>query len=1071
MATSPVGPPAGPQARGRFDLRFAIALMVALVATFAAATTYRASRWDLEGSACSRALAEAQMYGVVREQSQLNGAAAFALWHAEYDSRTGEGRRLLDRASEERRADPRHRTMNPDLLDVDAQIEFTAARTLKSVRDFTDPGPPVAPARGRLTAVERQDLRESVIRDRCPHVTTPSGETTNAAFIDELSADVKAIQQRSGGDSFVVVWFVVALVLLTFADWVAVKVRWLSYVLALAATALFAWAAWRAAWRDDQLVWSFLIGFGAYLVAAFAATRFVTWLRVHDADEKRDGVQRVSADDSKALGIFVGTLVLLISSAGLLNALGGAYYSDAGGSANVASADAGSSQFDMLRKTAEFQASAYSAITGMTKLREAHLRSTAARQLLAEGVGNADLSRDKIVWDRDALRWQAVVDGLAAAKPFSEDPTEPAFQAAIGLAHGPYRDTSYPEGYFVDKTVATPARMFALRDAHDEVSAAWDERAALYLGTLASIAMALYLFGESLRTQGSRGAYLLTFFGSILITIGILVGLSAAVLHPIPAIDEEVSVPKLCDYGSYPPKMSRAIGAAFCFAAAELRTKQHDDIHAAERYREANVLRPGFSVAAYLAVLGAVARPGFGGVGTTLAEERGLAETMRQHGRDIPSPLLENLGYRLYLIALGEGNRDAMHGAVVAQLRAAADGDHPSASSRYHLGLGLLADEDLAGAREQYRRGTALLGKPPASGERSAQEVEVAENAVADLAHLRNNCSKLRSVHYCVDLLPPAIVALESSIVRATWPKPIARARLVFTNADLAMSVTPGGIGWRVPATARTPAAAVLVMLAYRWDEHRQGWAALPELTYQVDPSRLYRAKRWTSGFRSFLLSTADKQCLEMRGRYRVEFYRDGTLIAGAEANGGAANQFYGVALREPGVALCYPDGWHARPVAFGTLVARYDDRRGKSPPRRGAATYGFFASRAYRSQADARTHQRVAIRRAVDRTLRELDPHHAGTSGFHESTSRCATYFDQYWTDPHVDYTSPAMTVIGKAWRSLDGMIHVGIVWQGPGVADDLSCRVLTSMTALDPETPAERATPPPHRVRRQAL
>ena len=1063
MATASEDPPAtsDPPPK-RFNRRYAIALFVAFVATFVAATTYRASRWDLEGSACSRALAEAQMYGVVREQSQLNGASEFAIWSAEYSARTAAGRRLLDRASEERRNDPRRRTMNPDLLDVDAQIDFTAARTLKSVRDFTDPGPSLGAPGGRLTQVEQQDLRETVIRDRCPHVAAAQGEPTNTAFIDELGDDVKAIQRRSEGDSFVVVWFVAVLVLLTFAD--ATKVRWLSYVLSVLALALFVWAAWRAAWRDDDLVVFFLLGVAAYALVLVAAHYTIKWLRLHDAAGGGGPHHLLLERDVKVQAAFVAALVLLISFAGLFNAVSGAMYSRAGGTANVASAEAASWQFNMLRKSAQFQATAYSAITGMTKLREANLRSTAAAQLLTEGVSNADLSRDSAFWDRDALRWKAVVERLAAAKPYSEDATEPAFQAAIGLAHGPYRDASYPEGFFVERTVATPARMFAQRDALDEVSAAWDQRAALFLGMLASIAVALYLFGESLRTKRSRGAFVLTFFGIVLIAVGGGVGLFAQFAYPIPLVDDTVALPRTCAYAGQAERQPRALGAAICFAAAELRAKQHDDIRAAELYEEAHKLRPGFSVAAYLAVLGAVARPGLGGVGTTLAEEQKLAKKMHRLGRDIPAPLLENLGYRMYLVALGAGKRDIMRDAIV-QLRAAVEGDHPSTSSRYHYGLALLADEKTPDAQEQFRKGLLLLGKAPATGERSAQDVEVAENAVADLEYLRNNCSKLLTL-YCIGLAR-TIDTIESSIVRETWPKRLARAHLQFTNADLSMTVTPGGIGWRVPAAARSWEPAALVMLAYRWDEHRSGWAALPELTYQVDPARLYVPKHWMSGFRSFLLATAHKQCLEMKGRYRIEFYRDGTLIAAAERAAGAADRFDGVALREPGIALCYPAGWHARSVDFGTLAARYDDRRTKAQPRRGAAAYGFFASRNFRSQAESAAYQRLEIRRAVDRTLRDLNPHQTGTSGFHESVSRCATYFDQYWTDPHVDYTSPAMTVLGKAWRSLDGMIHVGVVWQGPGAADDLSCRVLTSMTALDPEAPAERETPAPRRRR----
>jgi hypothetical protein len=1052
-----------------FNRSFNLALAIALVATFAVTTSYSASQWELRASGCDRALGETTTYELVREQMALSRGVENERWRSDYSARISEGRRLLDQATGLRRSAgaPAGRA-NPDALDVDAQIEFVSARTIRAVRDFTAPAP-----------AEPDDVRETILRERCPHVGTQDDTTGTSVATSTIGArvrhDVTVIRDRTVRDAVALLLFVIALALFTAAD--AIKYLALPTVLTGGAVIVALTGVGVAVVSDDALPREFAIGIVLYALLAWLAYMIIVHLGVRDS-ERTDGsnVPFVSPDaeairQRTMLRRFRSTIVILITIASLLNGLAGVLYTGANGAANEAAANAAALQFQMLRTSSRFQAKAYSAIARMTQVRDAHLRLGAVRTIRSNGVVNAEIARDASLWNRDEIRWSSLVERLEAATPYSTDLVEAPIGRLVRGSSGPYRDAAYPEPYFIDQTVQRPAQLYALRDAYDEQSVAWDERASGFLGTLAMLAIAAYLFGESLRSSRTRGAYVLTTFGIGLVFAGIVFG-TGALTHRIPPYDDAVRLPDACA-GRENRDQPRATAASLCFAAAELHAKKRRAPEALARYEWAAALRPGFSVARYLAVVTRIASPKTGPLQNAIAEERALAGDMAAAGTAIPEQLLESLGYHEYLYAIETSDRSSLRAALMhfGDAKRAVLPNLPPASLLYRFGAASLANGDPANARVQFDIGASLftmsLGERRATEPHAAEDAELAGSAIADLERLRARCTVLpwSSPGSCTGQAA-MIDDLESSIVATTWSYAMLRSRLVFPDRALELAVTPGGIGWRLPSGSnQANARAVLVFLAYRWDSSRQMWVVLPDLTYQVDGAKLYRSKRWVSGYRSRLIASDYAGCLDLDSTYRLELYRDGKRIARKDVKPARSARFSGIRVREPGVAFCIPNDWVRAQVDPEKLAARFvsptaNGRRAE----RGAAVFAFFASRNYGSPIARATNERLAIRRAVDVTLRQLGRPRLGAGGFRESSSRCSTYFDENWTSPHVDYTSDTMTVLGKAWETLDGLIQVGIVWQGRGSADALSCNVLTSMTSVDRDAPAAaRATPPP--------
>jgi len=1034
-------------------------LAIAFVATFVGATTFHAAQWDLAGTSCTRTLGEAQLYEVIRDQSIRTRSAEHARLQADYNSHVAEGSRLLGRAAASRRSASAARNMEPGLATVGAQLQFAIARTLAPALSFTDPrSTEFLTADERLSDSTRSDLRETILRNGCPNLSV-SGGITPESFVDELKWDVEAIHAVGMNDATIAVLFVVILILLTLSDY---AVGFLRIGLIIASCLAFVGTTFVALARvDPSLSWYFLMGIALYAaIAIFSLTKIILRDLRHDATQQ----SRALEASSRTTPSF---FVLLIIAAALVNGIGGTLYSAANGSANVASAQAQSLQLQMLRWTSVFQSRSYATIDGMTRLRGANLGSSGLDAALA-ATPNEVLDAQRFFWDSVGSRWQSLTDAFASTKP-SDSPLDslaPTLRTVSEGAYGPYEDPAFPSRYFVDRSVKIPALLFAQRDAFDEVSKAWDARAGTFLGTLAALSIAAYLGAEGLRVRKSSAAYVLSAFGLTALVAGILLG-AMSLEHPIPSTDQEVAVPAICRIAGENARAEREIAAAVCFANAEERSKLHDDGTAANLYEAAVDIRPGFSVARYLGVLSRIENPQqTDSLLRAVAEEQQVIRDLRALGLNAATPIVDKVGYHELLLALLTGD-GGMLARSVRDTKTAALARPEEAELWYHRGLADLANRDNVRGQAEYERAFAALRAGAdvdsastfsdyaisgATTTRLDRDRIAAADALSDLELLRSHCSVvLRDVdaNKCVTL-STIVEGLERKIISNTWSSAKPESQIAL-GPDTEVVATPGGIGWRSPMPrSNRPGSGVLVMVVSVPDGDRSGRRVLPDLSYQIDPVTLYRPRAWVSGYRSLLLRSRYSDCLRMDVDYRVDFFVNGRLVVSTAARRLSRETFTGVAFREPGAAMCYPQTWLRNRFKPGTMVGGYRDARAVH----GATIFGYFDERPPRDTA-VPLH---TIELAVEATVRALGNRKLDVSRMRQVKSGCNTYFDEYWTQPHLEFELPTMTLLAKGWRTRDGLDVVGVVWQGPGSHETLSCAVLTSMTTVDRDVPFSR-------------
>src|SRR5579872_6060308 len=110
-----------------------IATAMALIAMLGAVTTFRASQNELIASGCARRHAVAETYFVYRKQFYANRMDANGEYVDEYKMHVARARRYLLAASE------KMPSAGPDMafFQVEAQLEYAAARQLQPLKDFT----------------------------------------------------------------------------------------------------------------------------------------------------------------------------------------------------------------------------------------------------------------------------------------------------------------------------------------------------------------------------------------------------------------------------------------------------------------------------------------------------------------------------------------------------------------------------------------------------------------------------------------------------------------------------------------------------------------------------------------------------------------------------------------------------------------------------------------------------------------------------------------------------------------------------------------------------------------------
>ncbi len=1054
---------------GAHHERARVAFAMALAAAFAACVTYSASEHDGGAVDCERTLGESQMYDLSRRQSALNVDAEHHRFAVAYNARQGEAFALRRRADALRRLAPTNSSViTADVLDVDAQVELAGARLLKPVRDFTDAKTsPYLTAERERQAREGAALREIILR-QCRaenkvfwrHESAGNDEAFPTDF-ESLTKNVESLHHFALLDLFAAILFAVALILFTatelFGGALRRAIEWIGYGVGILVTG---WAIW----SDGVNGMYFLVAGGLFIVALIVESIVIYVVR----QLRETPAQHVGEQPDQGGRGWRNAVVLAIAAVTLSEAIAGFYYMDARAKSVAAASKATEDQVEMVRSSTRNEARAYSVIGGMMQLRDTHLRADAVRDVLHDVARLEGVSPDSLLWNREAARWRATLDVLVLQRPYDywSDALEPTIRQLYEGPDGPDRDSYFPERYFTQATVETPARLFAERDSEDELRAAWDTRAINFLVAAAIFTFTLYLFGNSLEMLGRNDLGFRA--GTTLVIIGVGMGVAAWIelgrgwTFSIPA-NNDVALPALCSSRAASSvaddaaaSVPRDVAAAVCYATAEVLAKEHADLDALKAYEESLRLRPGFTVARFLAAEAAgriVAESSAShgeSVVTTLSSELQLVGELSGEGLAVPAQLRQNIAFDTYLLGMELRSRGILR-AAAAQTHDLLDaGNHASAALEFHLGLA-----DLADGRDDDARHVYAAAIRTAIGE---GDVNVAADAMTDLELLAARCEALRwNGHDYCDRLRLVVGDLESSIVKTVWPSRSGASAIALRGEGTQFAVLPSGLGWRTklqPEGKRSDSKPTLVMVVSHAEASSRPWRILPELSYQVNASKLYRANGWLSGFRSALIQSRYVNCLDLRGRYRVNFYRDGIRVPGTrDFPAGETAAFLGAAFTQPQVIMCRPASW--KPIA----ERRSAVMNGFVSPdgHRHAYAFAFFGGRHY-----GETHAREA--RTMRRTV-ELVLVGSGKAAelltLQRSPGSCRTYFDNVEA-PNTIYTTPSLTMLTKAWTTADGLVHVAMVSQPHGAPDELTCKILTSMTAL-PAEPVVPAFGPP--------
>jgi hypothetical protein len=1094
---------------------------MALTAVLGGLTAFRTTQSEFVTGSCERLLSGAQTFELVRRQSYLELAAEHTKWFDQYHAHTALAQRLHDRARKLRLGnDPKAREVPAEYLDVAAQLENSVARAVKPLSDF------VVPLDSRfafqrdidtaLPAKIDEDLRELGLRNRCVTGepgdvasdlgTRESSQSDASSYLQPLNADLATLRKRALRQGIALVGFIAVVGLCSLSE---VARSWLRRVFQILAAATFATTVLFAIFRADS---SLAVSY-AVITLAFIAVTAPLWSYVIETGflegENQEGdVPETALLESEGHTLeppeveqAVGTpviaipgdgdrtgdrrrllaeqgLVLAVALTALIFAIAGVLANKALRESDFAASRASEHQVALFRVVTKDEIVAYADIASLAALHEGRIRSAVAQQWLARSPDAASPAAWAL-WHEELERTHTTsASRFAQSRLYPEAADDKTrLTEVLQGERGPYRDATFPQRYFAAETVYKPAKLLALWDAYDEERDAWDRKAVVFLATLAVSTIGLNLLGQArgmIDAHGVRAALVLGSTGLVALVYAI-VSVTSGYFSPLVAIHEKVPVPAACSASAQKTEPQRAQGAAECYAYAELLASSiHDEasrIAALSVYDEAANLRSGFALSQYreartAAAIAAAQKHNMYSslvfrkdVEQIVAAERRVTARLRDRGLVAPDGFLGQFAFHRFLFSLDVDDESSAN-RTIAQLAQLLVRNPNETTFRYHLGLMRLA----VGSAEDAARDYSAATRQTASIKNDDERVAVATSAITDLELMRHNCrTSWAPSRYCESVVPRFLDETEASIVRAAWQKARDGTNLDLTLGAPSFTLTPSGIGWRVPRIDDRNGASALVLLAFRYDPAWDSWNVIPSSSYQI-PSKLGRFRKSITNFRSYLTKSGYNDCLDMQGGYRVDFYSNGRRVSRGELSPRLAIPFNGVAFRDTGVGMCYPApperAWQRWNPVDGSLAAGFH-APGLTD---GAYVYAYLSGRQKRSRTLV-LNDPVAIARAVNDVLRRLGRTELSRRGFHAKWLGCGTFFDS--GTPHVEYTSPTLTLLAKAWTKPDGLVNVGVVWYGArsalpaGQVHELSCLTLTSMTSLDDAIPASSEIP----------
>jgi tetratricopeptide (TPR) repeat protein len=611
-------------------------------------------------------------------------------------------------------------------------------------------------------------------------------------------------------------------------------------------------------------------------------------------------------------------------------------------------------------------------------------RTQAGNALLASLYASSDPERQNELLLEQA-RWETV-----AAATLTQSDIDPASE------FGPDQDPAFPNRYFA-RAAEESLRLNALQDAANEEASRLDQRAAAYTAILATLAVALYLFGLTLAVHGRWRRFGFLGVGAGLLAVGVLWLTQTTLIATYETSDEAAT--------------EFAAGRVAWFTArtpAEFATAE-------AHYARAIQLRPTYALAyadrAGLIIQAASPqRTGFTSVAPpeALARSRADLQTALTLGLENASTL-GDLGFYSFTQGVQSADLGVINEGINYSRRALAlDPGEPV--FRYNLAVALTAAGRIDEARAAYQdavRATIYLDNDPAKprAEPFIEEQWLA-GALTDLEIVRAHVADLERVTGRPGL-EDAIRSLKEQIVgRVTAESLDAPAGSPAVFANIVPSIFPSELQWEATVQNYDAARDSISAQWYHNDPQGHGWAVIPEVSRTETPS--VAADGSLFQLTPYINRVLPPACLP-QGTYRVEIYVNGRLAAeGTQATDFGA---YGAFVaRDLTMGLCRPSDWVRRADRLPGLIDGFQSADG---------LYGAYAAR-YSTPGSLRTIEDVSAQ-IEELTLTAFKEWFPGTPVYMEDPGTTDEYF---------------MGLDRRAWRWYD--YGSGYVRVGAGVTED---------------------------------
>ena len=1040
-----------------------IALIMALVAMFGAIAALRAGNAEEEAAVLESKLSQRHLIELTLRKEYNEREGQLFHFDDDYGSLITEGRRLRAEADALRRVDP----AGASRRDVQAEVEFDAARILKPYRNATWIDGYDAEKLDKAQTIDKNVARDLQAIGFGSQWTAP-GETAKneeTSLWRNLQDEIERVRIKLIMLTIAVVLFVAALGCLTFAELWRHNPRRMMVMLwiGLAVTAGGLGVAMfsdpvSAIFFAGVFLLFILFGYVGALVAPYISgfakrvslrMGFLSSEQMKDkaegcaeeAEEKEEeetphpgeleprlfpGVRVHSEPARRAFSILV---VLLIVFTVLISAVIGTAYSVASTSASRKASKAADLLVDGFRNSGT--SLAYSFLSKLATTQEDRLRFQA---VLQEGnLGEMGvLKNNPEKMDEEKARWGNVVN--------SEWKDMVDFLYGDSN-NGPEFDKQYPRGFLSGEPKRGSHLAFAQADAENEKSLVDHTRAEQFLTMLTWLAIALYLFGQSLTmVRDLDAASMLVVFGVFLVAIVIGFGAFQSAKSISPKSFTEIESCRDPKQTAEEKEKEKDGGPAAARHYAEGRMQydtaktQEEYASAAKEFECAVEARPTFSLANYYLSRASQHEksPQNGESFTSLFSEDTIGKVVEREDKamggfdresiTLNADLLGNFGWDTY--SLGLVNKDPkLVKKGLNETKEALDDDKSNELPfiRFNLGVTQLAAGKFSDADATYKD---ALAKTPV---RDLQNGLATAN-INDLELLLHYCSGIRDAEDCRRIQSTA-ANYKQQLVAAAWPAPNGGSGGSPRLRDVWLIAAPAGLGWHAKVEDFNNAQDVLSVLWYKYEDKWKLWRALPDLSGQVNWKYTQKdSEGATREFRSYLDATGQQSCAQ-NSQYRAEFYLNGKMqnlqppphITPKFAPSTAA------IFRDLNVSLCYPQGWDYRwrpGKVDQTMAGGYHNKE---------FSKGVFAFEYY--------FPRVNLDEAVKKDFALLSMRYlaAGKMQFHvaENEANTCPIYPLGQTVLRVKAEDDSVRALVRIWSSSEGIVHVGLALHKTQLSD----------------------------------